>query len=245
MLLDMNLENRVAVITGASRGLGAGIAEAAYDRGMSLVLCSRRPAALPAGPRVRVLTGDVSDPATADEITTEATSHFGHIDLWVNNAGLLEPVGPLRNVPVDELRAHLDVNVLGVALGCRAFLRHLHATDRKGVLLNISSGAARKPYFGWAAYCAGKAAMDRMSEVIAVEEGDRVKVHSVAPGVIDSDMQAQVRGHSSDLFPEVDRFRKRHADGELVAPRVAGDDLIALAFDREAARADVCVDLRD
>lgn len=245
MIRGMDLENRVAVITGASRGLGAGIAEAAYDRGMSLVLCSRQPAALPAGERVRVLTGDVSDPTTADAIVTEATSHFGRVDLWINNAGLLEPVGPLRDVPVAELQTHFEVNVLGVALGCRAFLRHLHATDRRGVLLNISSGAARKPYSGWAAYCAGKAAVDRMSEVIAVEEGDRVKVHSVAPGVIDSDMQAQVRGHSPDLFPDVERFRKRHEDGELVPPRVAGDGLIALAFDQEAARSDVCVDLRD
>lgn len=245
MLPAMDLENRVAVITGASRGLGAGIAEAARARGVSLVLCSRSPAALPAGPHVRVVQGDISDPATADAIIAEAKEHFGHVDLWVNNAGLLDPVGPLRNAQADALREHFDVNVLGVALASGAFLRLLHETNRQGVLLNISSGAARKNYLGWAAYCAGKAAIDRLSEVIQAEESDRVRVHAVAPGVIDSDMQVRIRASSPEDFPDLERFRKMHTDGNLVDPRVAGASLVSLAFDEAAARSAVCIDLRD
>ncbi len=241
----MNLTNRVAVITGASRGLGAGIAQAAYDQGMSLVLCSRSAPVLATGARVRTLELDVSDPDAVDAVAREATSHFGHVDLWVNNAGLLEPMGPLRSATAPALRQHFDTNVLGVALGCRAFIRILHDTDRRGVLLNISSGAARKPYSGWAAYCAGKAAVDRMSEAIALEEPDRLKVHAVAPGLIDTRMQALIREHGVDSFPNAERFRKTHADGDLVPPREAGDALIALAFDPAAARNEVCIDLRD
>ncbi len=241
----MDLTNRVAVITGASRGLGAGIAEAAHAHGMSLVLCSRSEPSHPKGPRVRSIAMDVSEPDAVEAVAREAIDHFGHVDLWVNNAGLLEPVGPLRDAPPEALRRHFDVNIFGVALGSRAFLRLLHQTGRSGVLLNISSGAGRKPYAGWAAYCAGKAAVDRMSEAIAAEEGDRVRVHAVAPGLIDSDMQAQVRTFDAETLPSVERFRTAHADGTLVDPRTAGEALLALAFEPSAARHEVCVDLRD
>ncbi|MDG2304626.1 MAG: SDR family NAD(P)-dependent oxidoreductase [Candidatus Binatia bacterium] len=241
----MDLTNRVAVITGASRGLGAGIAKVASERGMSLVLCSRSTPALPPGSRTRTLEIDVSDPDAVDRVAREATEHFGHVDLWVNNAGLLEPMGPLRDAPPQDLKDHFDVNVLGATLGCRAFVRILHETNRRGVLLNISSGAARKPYAGWSAYCAGKAAIDRLSETIALEEGDRLKVHAVAPGLIDSDMQAQIRKVADEEFPSAARFRKAHADGTLIAPEVAGAALLDLAFNPAAARDEVCVDLRD
>lgn len=241
----MDLEGKVAVITGASRGLGAGIAEAALARGVSVVLCSRSAPLCDEGPRVRVVRGDVSKEETHEALVAEAETHFGHIDLWVNNAGLLEPVGPLRNAPTHSLREHFDVNILGVALGARAFLRHLHAKDRAGVLENVASGAGRNVYRGWAAYCAGKAAVDHLSRVIAREEADRLRVYAVAPGLIDTPMQEQVRGHSLDRFPQREKFRAAHAEGALVAPRAAGDQLVALAFDADAARDDVCIDLRD
>lgn len=241
----MDLNGKVAVITGASRGLGAGLAEVAHERGMSLVLCSRSRPILPAGPRVLPLELDVSDADAVESLASEAEARFGHVDLWVNNAGLLEPVAPLRSLDVDALRLLLDVNVLGVALGCRAYLRLLHRTGKRGALLNISSGAARKPYRGWAGYCASKAAVDRLSEVIALEEGERVRVHSVAPGVIETGMQEILREKGADDFPDVERFRQLHATGALVSPRDAGLGLLRLAFDAGAARDAVCVDLRD
>jgi len=242
---EVDLTNRVAVITGASRGLGAGIAEAAYERGMSVVLCSRSPPALPPGPRVSCMELDMAEPDATESLAREATARFEHVDLWINNAGLLEPVGPLRDAAPDALRRLFEVNVLGVALGCRAYLRLLHASGRRGVLLNISSGAARNPYAGWSGYCASKAAVDRLSEAIALEESDRVKIHSVAPGTIDTPMQALVRTKSADVFPAIERFRKLHADGELVPPRDAGHALLDLAFEPEGARDEVCIDLRD
>ena len=241
----MDLSGKVAVVTGASRGLGVGVAEAALDAGMSVVVCSRSKPALSQSPRLAALELDVSKAADVDRLAQETVARFGQIDLWVNNAGVLDPVGPLRSADPTELARHFEVNVLGVVLGSRAFLRVLHETDRRGVLLNISSGAARKPYVGWAPYCAGKAAIDGLSEVIALEEGDRVRVHAVAPGVIDSPMQAQVRTHDPAWFPALSKFTETHAAGGLVAPRVAGEALLALAFDPTAARSEVCMDLRD
>jgi hypothetical protein len=110
----MDLDGKVAAITGASRGLGAGLAEVAHERGMSLVLCSRSRPALPTGPRVLAAELDVADAAALQRLTARAETRFGHVDLWVNNAGLLEPVAPLRGVEVEALRRLLEVNVLGV-----------------------------------------------------------------------------------------------------------------------------------
>ena len=241
----MNLEGKVAVITGASRGLGVGIAEAAREAGMSLVVCSRNRPALEPSSTVHALEADVSKAEDVDRLAREAVERFGHVDLWVNNAGLLDPVGPLRETEPGDLATHFEVNVLGVALGSRAFLRLLHEGDRTGVLLNIASGAGRRVYEGWAAYCAGKAAVDHLSEVIAAEEHERVRVYAVAPGVLDTPMQAQVRSHDASWFPQKPKFMDAHATGSLVPPRQAGERLLALAFDPAFELQGVCVDLRD
>lgn len=241
----MDLTKRVAVITGASRGLGAGVARAAFESGMSVVVCSRTAPALPEGPRVLSRSIDVSREDAVEELAHDALERFGRIDLWINNAGVLDPVGPLRDVSPDEFRRHIEINLLGTAFGSRAFVRALHATGRRGVLLNISSGAARHPYVSWSAYCAGKAGVDRLSECIAAEEGDRVKVHAVAPGLIDSEMQAGVRALDREIFPALEKFLQAHEAGALVAPIDAGRELLALAFDPARARAEVCIDLRD
>ena len=92
----MDLTNHVAVVTGASRGLGEGLAQAAFDHGMSVVVCSRTKPPLPEGPRVVSRTLDVSREDEVDALAREAVERFGRIDLWVNNAGVLDPVGPLR-----------------------------------------------------------------------------------------------------------------------------------------------------
>lgn len=245
MPADPATSSRVVVVTGASRGLGAGIARAAHGRGMSLVLCSRSAPVLPDGPRVLATKLDVRDAPAIDALAARAFERFGRVDLWINNAGLLEPVGPLSDVDPAALRELLEVNVLGVAHGSAAYARLLREHDQRGVLLNISSGAARKPYHGWAAYCASKAAVDRMSEVIALEEGERMRVHSVAPGVIQTGMQALLRGKDETAFRDVARFIALHEDGMLVDPEQAGHKLLELAFDPAARRDAVCIDLRD
>jgi NAD(P)-dependent dehydrogenase (short-subunit alcohol dehydrogenase family) len=240
----MDLTGKVAVITGASRGLGAGMARVAQEMGMSLALCSRGAPALTPSDRVLCERLDVTDPSAMQAFATAAFARFEHVDLWVNNAGLLEPVGPLRDAPPEEFARLIEVNVVGVALGSRAYARMLHEHGGHGVLLNVSSGAARKPYFGWSGYCASKAAVDRMSEVIALEEAERLRVHAVAPGVVESEMQETLRAKDEATFRDVQRFRKLHEDQALQSPEGAGEKLLRLAFDPEARREEVCVDVR-
>ena len=148
---EMELEGRVAVVTGASRGLGAGLADAFAARGLQLGLCARNAPRLPNGAAGIARSVDVTDAARLEAFTAEVADALGPIDLWINNAGVLEPIAPLREVSVEAWRGHLDVNLTGVFLGSQCFVRHLHGRRGEGVLINVSSGAARKPYHGWSA----------------------------------------------------------------------------------------------
>lgn len=235
---------KTACITGASRGLGAGLAEVAREAGMRLVLASRSPPALPPGPEVLTAELDVRDPVALDALASSAMRRFQRIDLWVNNAGLLEPIGPLAEIDPEDFACLIEVNVTGAFLGSRAYAR-LARDQGGGILFNISSGAARKAYRGWSAYCASKAALDRMSECLALEEGERgLRVHSVAPGVIETGMQECIRRQDAEQFPDVERFRKLKADGALLTPRQAAENLLRLAFDPDHHQEAVCVDVR-
>jgi NAD(P)-dependent dehydrogenase (short-subunit alcohol dehydrogenase family) len=235
---------RTAVITGASRGLGAGLAQAFHARGLRLGLCARSAPVLAGEPEVLAERVDVRDAAAVARFAAAVEARFGAIDLWINNAGLLEPIDPLRDIAPDAARAHLEVNVLGVLFGTQAFVRHLRRRGGEGVLVNLSSGAARKPYAGWSVYCAGKAAVDRLTECVALEEAAQgLRAYAVAPGVIDTDMQALIRATPAARFPAVERFVERKREGRFNTPAFVAAQLLALAFDPTARPSEVCIRL--
>jgi NAD(P)-dependent dehydrogenase (short-subunit alcohol dehydrogenase family) len=218
------------VVTGASRGLGAGIANRFVELGIAVGCCARHEPMLPAG-RDGVLGAavDVRDPAAVDAFARRVTAELGPIDLWVNNAGVLDPIGPLRDGDVEALRAHVEVNVLGVLWGSRTFARLVHDRPNGGTLVNISSGAARTVYQGWAAYCASKAAVEQLSRVLAAEEADHgLRVVALAPGVVDTDMQATIRATDVDRFPSVERFHALKADDAFNSPAWVADRILDL-----------------
>ena len=189
------LEGKVAVVTGASRGIGADMARRFAERGLALGLCARHAPELDLGDRVLAQAVDVTDEPSVEAFAAEAEARFGAIDLWVNNAGVLAPIAPLRDVDAASFRAHVDVNLTGVFIGTRAYVRHVRSRAGGGVLVNISSGAAENPYEGWGPYCAGKAGLEMLTRVTALEErGSGLRAHAVAPGVVDTDMQTMIRG---------------------------------------------------
>jgi len=235
---------RVAVITGASRGLGAGMAQFFLSRGMRIAVCARtRP---PFGDDDRSLTRalDVTDHAAVASFCAETVDRFARIDLWINNAGLLAPIGPLRDNDPADLARHIAVNVVGTFHGCQAFIQHLHERGGEGILINISSGAARNAYAGWSAYCSGKAAVDRMSESIALEEADYgLRVHAVAPGVIDTEMQSMIRQCDPSQFPQVQKFQDLKDKDNFSTPEFVAEGILRLCFDPAYRKDDVLVSL--
>ena len=234
----MDICGKVVVITGASRGLGAGMARTMTDHGVRLGLCARTRCAI--GADVLSAEIDVRDAAGVSGFAADVVKRFGHIDLWINNAGVLDPVRFVRELDTEALTEHLAITVAGVLHGSRAFIEHLRTSGRQGVLINISSGAAQKGYAGWGAYCAGKAAVDRLTECIQLEEADHLRAYAVAPGVIDTDMQRAIRGMSAAQFPAVDKFLALERDAAFNKPAFVAEHLLRIAFD-ESTRPDQVV----
>jgi len=239
-------DGRVAMITGASRGLGAGLAAHFAAHGLHLGLCARHE---PAAVRTRLTASDatgaastealragvdVTDRAALDVFVAEVVDRFGRIDLWVNNAGLLGPIGPLAGLDPAEVARTVEVDVVGVLHGSAAFATHVRSRPGPGVLVNISSGAATTPYVGWAAYCASKAAVEQLTRVVALEEAPHgLAAYAVSPGLVDTDMQAAARAADAADFPEVERFRRAAAEQAFNSPAWVGSHILGLAFGGE------------
>ncbi len=236
---------KTVAITGASRGIGAGIAEQCLARGYNLAICARSKPELGAGnAQVLSMVADVTKEEDVQRFCNEAVKRFGQIDLWINNAGILKPIGPLRNCESAEVETHLNINLLGVFHGTKSFANHLRSRDGEGVLINISSGASTSAYEGWGAYCAGKAGVDRLTEVVALEESESgMRAYSIAPGIIDTDMQSLIRSCSADQFPMVEKFHELKADDAFSSPEFVGRSLLDIAFDEAARPDEVCVRL--
>ena len=183
----------LALITGASAGLGRELARALADRGWSLVVDARTPgplretaAELGRNAWVEALAGDVADPAHRAELAA-AVESLGDLDLLVNNASELgpSPLPPLATYPVDALTRVLDVDVVAPVALTQLLLPAL--TRAGGTVLNVSSDAAVEAYPGWGGYGAAKAALDHATAVLAAEHPD-LRVYAVDPGDMRTDM---------------------------------------------------------
>jgi len=226
------MPEQVVVITGASRGIGAGMAEQFAAMGLKLGLCARHQPTPPAASTAHCAALDVTDAAAVDAFADAVARELGPIDLWINNAGILEPIAPAREIDPVAFQQLLNINVLGVFNGSRSFIRHRRQHGGGGVLINISSGAALRGVAGWSAYCASKAAVDRFSEALALEELEAgIRVLAVAPGVVDTEMQATIRASSEDNFPGVERFRQMKASNQFNSAGFVARELYAMAFD--------------
>ena len=192
----MRVKEAVAVVTGASSGIGRATALALADRGADVVLTARRDEALrevaqdcaAKGARTLVCPADVTDAAAVAEVARGAADRFGRIDVWVN-AAAVSAFGSFADTPVDDMRRVLDVNIMGYVHGARAALPHLCRQGR-GVLINVSSilGAVSMPYGH--AYVMSKCAIRGLSGSLRQElwlDGARgVKVCTVMPATIDT-----------------------------------------------------------
>src|SRR3954469_13865924 len=218
----------VAVITGASRGLGAGLAEAFASEGMQLGLCARRRPSLD-GADVVADAVDVTDAGAVDKFAAMVIERFGAIDLWVNNAGAVSPVGPVADLDPSDMANILTVNIMGTVHGSQAFIRHRRSVGGGGVLINMSSAGAEYITAGMAAYCGSKAAIDKITEAIAKESSaPGLRAYSVWPGLIDTDMLVDLRSSTPENLPEVGMYHHLHNNGMMNSPRWVAEQILGL-----------------
>jgi len=223
----------LTILTGTTRGLGAAMAEQIAGRGEHLVTLSRQASSTLAqtakknGTSLTQIEVDLSDTqavkGAASQLAPLLTGH-SHVR-FIHNAGVVKPIAQTQNLTnLEAINDAFHVNITSaIFLTAHVLGATPQAMDRRVML--ISSGAGRNVSSGWAVYCATKAAMDRFAEAAQLDQGDRAKIVSMAPGIIDTPMQETIRATSKDDLPSLDRFigfkeSKQLADPVLVAERL-------------------------
>ena len=190
---------KVALITGASRGFGAALADELNARGWSLIVDARHKDALAEAAarweNAFAIAGDVSEPAHRDELA-RAVHRLGRLDLLVNNASLLgpSPQPTLDRYPIGALASVYDVNVFAPLAITQLVLPELKASD--GIVVNVTSDAGVEPYEGWGGYGSSKAALDQLTAILGAEN-PTITAYAFDPG----DMRTQMH---QEAFPGED-----------------------------------------
>jgi benzil reductase ((S)-benzoin forming) len=237
--------NRLTIVTGASSGIGKAVADEALARGEEVATCSRRP-----GPG-RHLVMDLADPDGWPELARWIDERVNE-RAWsrvvlVHSAGTLDPIGFAGEVDPASYTASVLLNSAATQIIGDAYLRSMGSMTATGVLMMISSGAGRRASAGWSSYCAGKAATDHWVRAVGAEQdqrGCRIRVLSVVPGVVETEMQARIRSTPERDFPSVQRFVGLHEQGQLADATEVGVRLVDLV-DRDDLSNGAVVDLRE
>ncbi|RMD90248.1 MAG: SDR family oxidoreductase [Alphaproteobacteria bacterium] len=194
----MTLAGRTVLVTGASRGIGRASVEAFHAEGANVVLVARSDRVIAEfagqlGERALAVPCDVSRLWEVRAAVDAAVAEFGGLDVLVNNAGVIEPIGHLGEVDPDAWSHALDINLKGVFHCIRAALPHMLAAGG-GTVLNVSSGAAHQPLEGWSQYCAAKAGAAMLTRSLDLEYRARgIRAMGLSPGTVATDMQRAIR----------------------------------------------------
>jgi len=166
----------------------------------------------------------------------------------INNAGTVEPIGMAGEIDGDFIAKSIAVNLTAPMLLTGAFIRGLAEKEIPKKVIQISSGAGRKAYEGWSSYCAGKAGLDRFTEAVQLEESNKpngVRLVSIAPGIIDTNMQGKIRQSTESEFPLVDRFKEYKVTGQLSSAQEVAEKLIRFIESDQFYQVEVLTDLRN
>ena len=207
------LAGKVAIVTGASRGIGAAAALALGEAGASVVLAARTTAQAEAnarqinaaGGKAAAIACDVSDYAACQRLVQETTERFGPPDVLVNNAGVIEPISMVGEADPAEWARSIEINLIGAYYVIRAVLPGMIERGH-GDIINVSSGAAHRPLEGWSAYCAGKAGLAMLTRSIDLEHrAAGIRVFGFQPGTTDTDMQVAIRASGINVISKIPR----------------------------------------
>ena len=221
-----NFNGKVAVVTGASRGIGAATVRAFATSGTGVVLAARSLDAIDRiareiradGGQAVAVRCDVSNYDDTEKAMTTAVDTFGRLDILINNAGVIDPVTRLADSDPEAWARVADINYKGVYYGLRAALP-IMIEQGAGVIVNISSGAALRPMEGWSHYCSTKAAVLMLTRCVDEEYRQQgIRAVGLSPGTVATDMQVAIKASGinpvSQLDPSV------HIPAEWVAKAV-------------------------
>lgn len=202
-------------ITGSSKGLGKGLAELLLSEGHKVWGLSRTSSIK--HENYSHLSLDFSDLNKVNSYSFPVIEDADEVIL-INNAGMIGEIGTIGQLEDKSPQKIMDVNVTAPIILCNKFIRQFELTKANKSIINISSGAGQSPISGWANYCASKAALDMFSQTVQKEQANKsnpIDIYSVAPGIMDTDMQAEIRSSDINRFDRVNEFVDYKKNNEL------------------------------
>ncbi len=244
----MELQDKIAVITGAGRGIGRTIALTYAKEGANLVLASRSKEALDEtqamiealGRQALVVPTDIRDEDSVNNLAQQALGFFGQVDVLVNNSGITGPTTPLWNISLAEWEETFAVNVTGAYLCCRAFLPAM-IEKRSGNIIMISSMTGKRPLFGRTPYAGSKLALVGIARTLAWEVGTYgIRVNVISPGAVEGErIKRVVReiAHAQGISEDeaLRQFTSNSPLGRIVPPEDIAAAAVFLASEKAAS----------
>lgn len=215
---------KIIIITGGNKGLGLGIANEYHKNGYRVISISRSKVE-----KLYAIEQYQCDLSISEDIEGVFREIFSHLDknnttqlTLINNAGVLGTINTLEKLNPTDINHTIQVNLTAPLILSSLFIKNSKDWNCKKQIFNISSGAAINPYESWSTYCSSKAGLDMMTRVISKEQKEtknEVSIVSIYPGVVDTNMQLQVRSAKKEDFKSVQRFIDFHEQGELFTPK--------------------------
>ena len=236
---------KYAIVTGASRGLGKESAMLALKEGYQLITLARK-AELPTVHEEASahqlththLPTDLSDPestiSVGKKISQILEAESPEEVLLINNAGMVSPIGPVGSIDSDDISKHVALNTTAPMILLNELKKS--SIDVPLTVVNITSGAAERSTYGWSAYGSTKAAINLFTQTAAMEakEIGRDEVHvAFSPGIMDTDMQSEIRESTSESFKDAEKFKQFKQEGQLRSPGEVAELLFQLIHKRE------------
>ncbi|WP_244445037.1 (S)-benzoin forming benzil reductase [Oceanobacillus jeddahense] len=249
---------RYFIVTGTSKGIGASLAKQLLDIENSHVICiSRQPnqelidTSENKSSRLSYYSFDLSRTNEMDQLfeqifeTIDSVPNIESISL-INNAGVLNPIGPIEANETEDIINNVAINLLAPMACVSNFIKHTNTYNIDKRVMNISSGSAKYLLPSQSCYSTSKAGLDSFSKSVSLEQLHKsypVKVVSVYPGVIDTQMQSEIRSTRKEDFPYVDQFRQLAEQGKLQTAEYTAEKLIQLLCSDDFGRTTVVEDL--
>ena len=237
----------IVIVTGASKGIGFELSKQLKAKGKKVIGIART---VPEDADTFV-SADLSDTDHLDKLILsifEENIEIATSFTLINNAGMVDPIGLIGAVQAEVIAKAIAVNLTAPILISNAFISGLQNFGGTKRIVNISSGAGRKPYEGWGTYCTTKAGLDHFTRVVALEQTNAkypVEIVAVAPGIIDTGMQETIRASGADEFPLLAQFIDYKEQGLLNSAEQTAQKLIEFMENEDFKAVGPIVDIRN
>lgn len=234
---------KYAIVTGASKGLGEGIAQRLIEEKVNVIAVSRND-----NEKLKELAASIGVeyhfyPCNLTS-STEINSVFQEISKLVfqdqtdtlyliNNAGVVEPIETVGKLDEEALLSNIQINLTAPILICNLILNQVKKPNISLIIANVTSGAGERPVHGWSIYCSAKAAINMFTRTAGLELENQHSQHKViafSPGIMDTEMQQTIRSSTESAFYELDTFKEYKEKGMLRSPEVVADALVKLVL---------------